>query len=144
MPFDYKYSNRLGQVMTDTAFLKSAPSENSTSLKQVLKGYKLYINGEENGYFKVSFITNNRYYAGYFPKQYANILEGERKTLYKATVDKINLREKPNNNSTIVSSRNKGNLLYVDYEIGDWYAVSYSEDNRWYYGFVLKSEVAKY
>ena len=144
MPFDYKYSSRLGQVMTDTAFLKSAPNENSTSLKQVLKGYKLYINGEENGYFKVSFYTNDRYYAGYFPKQYANILQGERKTLYKATVDKINLREKPNNNSTIVSSRNKGNLLYVDYEIGDWYAVSYSEDNRWYYGFVLKSEVAKY
>ena len=144
MPFDYKYSSRLGQVMTDTAFLKSAPNENSTSLKQVLKGYKLYINGEENGYFKVSFYTNDRYYAGYFPKQYANILQGERKTLYKATVDKINLREKPNNNSTIVSSRNKGNLLYVDYEIGDWYAVSYSENNRWYYGFVLKSEVAKY
>ena len=144
MPFEYKYSSRLGQVMTDTAFLKSAPSENSTSLKQVLKGYKLYINGEENGYFKVSFYTNDRYYAGYFPKQYANILEGERKTLYKATVDKINLRQEPNDESMIVSSRNKGNLLYVDYEIGDWYAVSYSEGNRWYYGFVLKSEVAKY
>ena len=92
----------------------------------------------------MSYYKGDKEYSGYFPKQYIKIVRGEGKTLYKATVGKINLRESPSKDAKIVSSRNKGNLLYLDYEIGDWYAVSYYEGDNWYYGFVLKSEVVKY
>ena len=143
-PFEYEYAYRMGMSMVDHAFLKTEPNENSTSIKEVLKGYTLYVNGEENGYYKMSYYKGDKEYSGYFPKQYIKIVRGEGKILYKATVEKINLRESPSKDAKIVSSRNKGNLLYLDYEIGDWYAVSYSEGDNWYYGFVLKSEVVKY
>ena len=143
-PFEYEYAYRMGMSMVDHAFLKTEPNEKSTSIKEVLKGYTLYVNGEENGYYKMSYYKGDKEYSGYFPKQYIKIVRGEGKTLYKATVEKINLRESPSKDAKIVSSRNKGNLLYLDYEIGDWYAVSYYEGDNWYYGFVLKSEVVKY
>lgn len=141
LPRDYTstWSARQAQVMTDEAVVRDAADANSEPVSVLYNGNKIYINGEDGAWYKVSFSQNGEPYNGYVEKKYFRITAGEAKPKGIVVAASANVYS-DTNESRIESTLSRDLYVYVDDTTGDYYQVSFSL-NGWHYGYIRKDYV---
>ena len=134
--YESVWNNRQALVMVNEVIVRDADGNPVTVL---YKNNKVYINGEGDGTYKVSFKQYGEPFNGYVDSQYFKISSGTPKD--KGIVVAKSAAVYTSTAATKIEYTLDRNLyVYIDKEVGNYYLVSFSM-NGWHYGYIRKDYV---
>lgn len=119
---------KTGVITGDTVNFRSSPDTSAKILDQLTKGTKVSILGSEGDWYKVS--CNDA--SGWINDQYLTVRD-EKLAVGAVTENNVNVRNKPNTSSEVLTKLDKGTKADIYEHSGDWYRISIGEGR---YGWV--------
>lgn len=146
LPRDYTVTkcNDLAQIMVSEIIVRDTASASSAPVTVVPKGGYLYVNEVlGNGWYKVSLTqtADAIEYEGYVRAQYVKIISDDplvQKKLGIVVANQVNVLSSASASGSVKTTLNRNQYAYIDGESGDFYTVSFSKGNGWYYGYIKK------
>ena len=145
LPRDYTVtkSSDLAQIMVSEIIVRDTASASSAPVTVVPKGGYLYVNEVLGGWYKVSLTqtADAIEYEGYVRAQYVKIISDDprvQKKLGIVVANQVNVLSSASASGSVKTTLNRNQYAYIDGESGDFYTVSFSKGNGWYYGYIKK------
>ena len=145
LPRDYTVtkSSDLAQIMVGEIIVRDTASASSAPVTVVSKGGYLYVNEVLGGWYKVSLTqtADAIEYEGYVRAQYVKIISDDplvQKKLGVVVANQVNVLSSASASGSVKTTLNRNQYAYIDGESGDFYTVSFSKGNGWYYGYIKK------